>query len=150
MRGARQPQREGRLFQEFAGSVRIVGNQRLDPATQTFVARASLLQEGCTSAFFPLENSAIQRIVAEGQKEGVIVDVPFPQVMGVCGGSLAMPILIGGALLDNRAVEGPFAHLIEKCLIADAGIDERIDLALRAIALPHLATARTTKKRGRK
>jgi hypothetical protein len=64
---------------------------------------------------------------------------------------MIMPILIGGALLESGAVQGPAAKMIESCFIADAGIDQRIDLALKAITLPpkKAAAKRTTRKRAK-
>jgi AcrR family transcriptional regulator len=90
-----------------------------------------------------------QILVSEGQRQGRLVDIPFPQVIGLCGGSLVMPIVLGGAILEGGALAAPAAHLIEKCFLSDAGIDQRIDLALKALA-PEAPgkVKRTTKKRG--
>ncbi len=63
------------------------------------------------------------------------VAVPVPQVIGLCGGALVMPILLGGALLESGALEKPTAAAIEASFLTDAGIEQRIDLALRAISL---------------
>ena len=98
----------------------------------------------------PRHLGVLQLIVAEGQKQERFIDIPFPQVIGLCGGGMVMPILLGGALLESGALTGAMAHVIEKCFIADAGIDQRIDLALKALAPdPSAAAKRTTKKRGK-
>ena len=121
-----------------------------------FLARVftdALSGEQCAREFLrdnmPRHLGVVASIVAEGQKQGLIADLPFPQVLGLCGGSLAMPILLGGALLDAGALQGPTEQVIEKCFLADADIDQRIELALRAIVIERPAAKLTTRMRGR-
>ena len=121
-----------------------------------FLARVftdALSGEQCAREFLrdnmPRHIGVVAGIVAGGQKQGVIADIPFPQVLGLCGGSLVMPILIGGALLDAGALQDPTAQMIEKCFLTDAGIDQRIELALKAITVERAAPKRTTHKRGK-
>jgi hypothetical protein len=56
-----------------------------------------------------------------------------------------MPILIGGALLDAGTLQAPTAKLIEACFVTDAGIDQRIDLAVNAITAKEKTTTKTMK-----
>jgi hypothetical protein len=115
----------------------------------------ALSGEQCARQFLrdnmPRHLGVLHAIVSEGQKRGVFVDIAFPQVIGLCGGGMVMPILLGGALLESGTLSGPMARVIEQCFIADAGIDQRIDLALKAITLPpgKAAAKRTTRKRAR-
>ena len=60
-----------------------------------------------------------------------------------------MPILLGGALLESGALKPRMAQVIEQCFMTDAGIDQRIDLALKALAPEAVARQpRTRQKRG--
>ncbi len=137
-------------------ALRVLGRFMRD--NRPFLARVftdALSGEACARQFLrdnmPRHLGVLQMLVAEGQKQGSLVDIPFPQVVGVCGGSMVMPILIGGAMLDAGALRAPMAKVIEACFVTDAGIDQRIDLALKAITVaPKGAAARTTKKRAGK
>jgi AcrR family transcriptional regulator len=91
-------------------------------------------------------------LVQAAQKEGSVkADVPAPQLLGFCAGSLAMPILFGGAVLE-RGVGGPaVSQVIEGALLSDAALAQRIELALGAISNPQPAArpARTRKPKAR-
>jgi len=136
-------------------ALRVLGRFMRD--NRPFLARVftdALSGEQCARQFLrdnmPRHLGVLHGIVTEGQKRGAIVELPFPQVIGLCGGGMAMPILIGGALLESGTLHASTAQLIEKCFISDPGIDQRIDLALKALAPCKPAPAkRTTKKRGK-
>ena len=137
-------------------ALRVLGRFMRD--NRPFLARVftdALSGEECAREFLrdnmPRHLGVLHLLVAEGQQRGRLADIPFPQVIGLCGGSLTMPILLGGALLESGVLSGPMAKVIEQCFIADAGIDQRIDLALKAITLPpkKAAAPRTTRKRAK-
>jgi AcrR family transcriptional regulator len=137
---------------------RVLGRFARD--NRPFLARVftdALSGEQCAREFLrdnmPRHLGVLQKLVVEGQKAGLIVAIPFPQVVGLCGGALVMPILLGGALLESGALSHPVAGAVEASFLSDAGIDQRIDLALRAVtqappAAPPAAT-RKRKQRGR-
>ena len=75
-------------------------------------------------------------LIAAGQKEGSIRPIPAPQVLGFCAGSLAMPILFGGAVVERGAAGATHTRMIEAVLLSDAALDQRIELALAAISTP--------------
>ncbi len=135
-------------------ALRVLGRFARD--NRPFLSRLlidALSGEQCARQFLrdnmPRHLGVLQLLVNEGQKKGLLVDIPFPQVIGLCGGSLVMPIVLGGAMLEGGALTAPTARVIEKCFLSDAGIDQRIDLALKALAPDMPAAAkRTTKKRG--
>jgi len=135
-------------------ALRVLGRFARD--NRPFLSRVlvdALSGEQCARQFLrdnmPRHLGVLQLLVNEGQKQGSLVDIPFPQVIGLCGGSMVMPIVLGGAMLEGGALAAPTAHVIEKCFLSDAGIDQRIDLALKALAADMPAAAkRTTKKRG--
>ena len=128
-----------------------------------FLARLlsdALTGEQCARDFMrdnlPRHLNVLRGLIAKGQQEGVFVAVPVPQAMGLCAGSLAMPILAGGALMDSGQLEPATARMIETTLLTNDALDQRIDLALRALvqSQPEASAAkpakRTTTKRGSK
>ena len=137
-------------------ALRLLGRFMRD--NRPFLARVltdALSGEQCARQFLrdnmPRHIGVLHGLVTEGQKRGELIDIPFPQALGLCGGALTMPILLGGALLDSGALSAPTAQVIEKCFITDAGIDQRIDLALKALVIAPAPrrSPRTTKKRGK-
>ena len=89
-------------------------------------------------------------LVQQAQKEGSArADVPAPNLMGFCAGSLAMPILFGGAVVERGPAADATARLIEGTLLSDEALDQRIELALRAIA-PTQPPARKPRARAAK
>jgi len=88
----------------------------------------------------------LQAIIAQGQAQGRIVDLPVPQVIGMCAGSVAMPILFGGALIDGGELPAPMAKTLANSLLSDAAIDQRIDLALAAISAPRPISRKKVRK----
>ena len=92
-------------------------------------------------------------LVIAAQKAGEIGPIPAPQALGFCAGALAMPILFGGAVAESGALGTAGTKKIVDHLLTDAAIDQRIDLALAAIANPRpprKASRRTVVPRGRK
>lgn len=125
-----------------------------------FIARLmadALSGEACAREFLrdnlPRHLDVMRSVVAQGQKEGVFVPVPLPQAMGVCAGAMAMPILVGGAMIDSGMLDPATARMIEATLLSDAALDQRIELAVKAIHQPPAAASarakRTAKPRGK-
>jgi len=87
-------------------------------------------------------------LLEAAQKEGSVRStVPAPQLLGFCAGSLAMPILFGGAVVERAQAGAAHARMIEAALLTDAAIDQRIDLALAAIANPTQSAPPAKRKR---
>ena len=137
---------------------RVLGRFMRD--NRAFLARVlvdALSGEQCAREFLrdnmPRHLGVLQAFVAEGQKRGRLVDIAFPQVIGLCGGALTMPILLGGALLESGALAGPMAAVAQASFLTDAGIDQRIDLALKAVLragpTPTPGAPRKKKSRGK-
>jgi len=125
-----------------------------------FLARLladALAGEPCARDFLrdnlPRHLNLLRALIAKGQEEGVFEAVPLPQAMGVCAGSLAMPILAGGAMIDTKMLDPATAKMLEATLLTNEAIDQRIDLALKALTRAAAPTARparrTTKTRGK-
>jgi AcrR family transcriptional regulator len=119
-------------------AVRAIGRWVRD--NRRFIARMiadALGGEQCARDFLrdnlPRHFAVLQALIRQGQAEGRIVELPVPQVIGVCAGAVAMPILFGGALVDGGELPAPLAGSLADALLTDAAIDQRIDLALKAI-----------------
>lgn len=131
--------READPVVNLRNAFRVLGRFMRD--NRPFLARVftdALSGEQCAREFLrdnmPRHLGVLAKLVAEAQEKGRLAAIPFPQVIGLCGGALTMPILLGGALLDAGALAGPLAQAIEASFLTDAGIDQRIDLALKAIS----------------
>jgi len=123
-----------------------------------FLARVladALSGEDCARDFLrdnlPRHLNLLRALIAQGQKEGLIAAVPLTQAMGVCAGSLAMPILAGGAMIDSGMLEPATARALDATLLTNEAIDQRIEMALRAISADRDAKhgARGTRREAR-
>ena len=97
---------------------------------------------------FPRHLGVIHALIADAQQAGEIMPLPIPQAMGFCAGSLAMPILFGGAVLESGALPGEPGAALEAALLSDAALDQRIDLALAALTPPTGSPSRKVLPRG--
>jgi AcrR family transcriptional regulator len=120
-------------------AVRAIGRWVRD--NRRFLARVladALGGEKCAREFLrdnlPRHFAVLQMIITHDQEEGRIANLPVPQVIGMCAGSVAMPILFGGALIDGGDMPPAMAKSLSNALLSDAAIDQRIDLALAAIS----------------
>ena len=77
----------------------------------------------------PRHLTLLQGLIAHAQAVGELRAMPVPQAIGMCAGSIAAPILFAGAVEGERA-----GKALARALVSDAAIDERIELALRALA----------------
>lgn len=86
-------------------------------------------------------------LVELGQRRGLIAPMPVEQALGFCAGSLAMPIIFGGAVAESGGLPPRAARSLERRLLSDSAIDERIELALAAIGAVREPPAATKGKR---
>ena len=140
-------------------ALRVLGRFLRD--NRPFIARIfadALSGEPCARVFLkdnlPRHLGVLQVLIVVGQKAGLLRQLPVPQVIGTCAGALALPILIGGAMVESGALESSAARMLEATLLSDAAIDQRIDLVVAAISrstddsIP--AAKRTKRSRGQK
>ena len=85
---------------------------------------------------FPRHLRVIVGLVAAGQAAGELRPMAPIQAFAFCAGALGMPILIAGALADSPALDAAFKQDLRASVLTEAAIDERIDLALAALAAP--------------
>ena len=93
------------------------------------------------AANMPRHLGHMHALIEIGQARGELRAMPVPQALGFAAGALAMPILLGGAIVESGAL-GRGTKKLERTLLSDAAIDERIELALAAIASAPVAPAR--------
>jgi AcrR family transcriptional regulator len=89
----------------------------------------------------------MQALIQLGQKEGLLKPMPVAQALGFCAGSLAMPIVFGGAVAESGALGAAATRALEAQLLSNGAIDERIELALAAICADPGARPKTRKKK---
>ena len=93
----------------------------------------------------------MQQLIQMGQRQGVIKAMPIPQALGFCAGSLAMPIIFGGAVAETGVLKPAATRTLQSQLLSNAAIDERIEMALAAIAVapPCIRPGKATRKKKR-
>ena len=121
---------------------------------RAFLARVladALSGEACARDFLrdnlPRHLGVLSALIVQGQREGSFAQMPLPQALGMCAGSLAMPIFAAGAMIDSRMLAPATATMLEATLLGNEAIDQRIELALRAIEAPAAPRKRTTRTR---
>ena len=150
------------VYEEMYTQLTVVAQRREDLASPTLQLRATLRFMGrfvrvnrpvlarvladalCGEAIaqefiranFPRHLGIVRGLIAHAQQAGEMRALAVPQVMGFCVGSLAMPILVVGAAIDSGALDRGLATGLDASLLSDAALDERIDLALAALAVP--------------
>lgn len=83
----------------------------------------------------PRHFGMIVMLIAEGQKRGVIRAMAPQQALAFCAGAIGSPILLGGAMADSGVLPRAASRALSGALLSEAAIDQRIDLALAALAV---------------
>jgi len=96
---------------------------------------------------FPRHLGVVLKLIEAAQAEGRLRAMPPPQAMGICAGSVAMPIFFGGAVADSGVLGEAQSRALSAALLSDAAVDQRIDLALAAISQPPSAARKTAPRR---
>jgi AcrR family transcriptional regulator len=102
------------------------------------LARDAFAGEPAVVAFvktnLPRHLGLVGRLVAQGQREGVLRAVPLPQALSFIVGAMGAPILAGAALAESGLAPPDFAATFDADVLSDAALDERIDLVLAGLA----------------
>jgi AcrR family transcriptional regulator len=101
-----------------------------DALTGSAIAREFLREN------MPRHLGVMQALITLGQERGLIRPMPVAQAMGFCAGSLAAPIVFGGAVVEGGALGKAGSKALHDALLTDEAIDQRIELALAAIVIP--------------
>ncbi len=86
-------------------------------------------------ANMPRHVQVIVGLIAAGQQAGQLRAMPLPQAVAFLAGSVAAPVLIGGAIAERAIVPGVTRDLAA-VIASDAAIAERVDCALAGLAPP--------------
>ena len=129
----------GSALDVLRGALRFMGRfVRANRPVLTRVMADALCGDPIAAEFIgknvPRHLGLMQSLIEAGRKDGSIRDLPAPQLLGFCAGSLAMPILFGGAVIDRGGLPAPHAKALNDVLLSDEALDQRIDLALGAIS----------------
>jgi AcrR family transcriptional regulator len=119
---------------------KFIGRVLADAACGDPVAR-DFLKDNVPRHMRPLAG-----LIAEGQHSGAFRPMPVPQALGFCAGSLAMPLLVGGAIVEAGVLPRAAARAISAALLTNEAIEQRIELALNAIAMPAGSPAPAARK----
>lgn len=137
--------------EQLRAALRVLGRFLRD--NRPFLGRVladALAGEPRSHAFvrenLPRHVAVLRRLIEQAQAERALRAMPFAQALGICGGAMVLPILAGGAIADSGALGKRNARALDASLLSDAAIDERIDLALHAIARPAATRARAKAK----
>ena len=107
-----------------------------DPIARAFIAQNA-----------PRHLGILRQLLAQGQASGALRRLALPQALGICAGALATPILLGGAIVDSGVLPAASARELERTLLGNAAIDERIELALFSLCAPPRTPAKRPRAR---
>jgi len=131
--------REASAGEHLRSAFRVLGRFLRD--NRAFIARIladAMAGEAVARDFLrdnlPRHLAVLTQLIAAGQASGELRRMPTAQALGFCGGALAMPILVGGAISESGALPKAPARALAATLLANDAIDQRIDLALAALA----------------
>jgi AcrR family transcriptional regulator len=94
----------------------------------------------------PRHLALVAGLLEAAQREGSIAELPSVQRMAFIGGSVLLPVVLGGSLLEQvgapRALQRAFADQVA----SEAAIAQRVDLALAALARAPDAASRKARR----
>jgi len=96
-------------------------------------------------ANMPRHIGVIVGLVVAGQRAGELRPMPPPQALAFLAGSVAAPVLIGGAIAERALVPGVTIDLAA-LIASDAAIAERVECALAGLAIPASTPAKGSKR----
>lgn len=85
---------------------------------------------------FPRHLRVLAGLVAGGQAAGELRRMAPQQAVAFCAGAIGAPVLIGGAFAEIATLDPAVRRNLEAGVLSLGAIDERIDLALAALASP--------------
>jgi hypothetical protein len=84
---------------------------------------------------FPRHVTVLVGLIGAGQRRGALKPVPITQATAFIAGAVASPILIGSAMVEAGLAPPDVAARFTVDVLADAALDERIELALAGLAM---------------
>jgi AcrR family transcriptional regulator len=83
---------------------------------------------------FPRHVRVVFGLIKAGRAAGELRPLAPAQMLAFCAGSLAMPIVFGGTLADSGEIDLALVKSLRADVLSEKALDERIDLALAALA----------------
>lgn len=74
-------------------------------------------------------------LLGEAQERGEIQVLPIATAISFIAGAVVGPILISSPLTQQLPAESPVMYLIDQQILSDSALEQRISLALRALAV---------------
>lgn len=96
---------------------------------------------------FPRHLRVILALVAAGQAAGELRRMAPVQAVAFCAGAIGAPVLVGGAIAESASLDPALRRQLEAGILSQKAIDERIDLAIAALATPAPRSRRKGGKR---
>ena len=85
-------------------------------------------------ANFPRHAGLVAGLILAGQQGGRFRKLPIAQAVAFVAGAIAAPILVGSAIAEGGLAPPGLARAFEADVLADAALDERIELVLAGLA----------------
>jgi AcrR family transcriptional regulator len=82
----------------------------------------------------PRHIGVLKELIRAGQAQAAFRSIPLTQAVVFLFGSVAAPILVGGALASRDLAPRPLARAFESDVLSDEAIDQRIEMALLGLA----------------
>jgi len=84
-------------------------------------------------ANFPRHGLIVAGLVRRCQAEGRLADLPMPVAMSTIMAVVAFPTLVAESLSKVKFAGFPRRKLFDKALLTDKALEQRVDLALKAV-----------------
>ncbi|MEO8627863.1 MAG: TetR/AcrR family transcriptional regulator [Betaproteobacteria bacterium] len=126
-------------LESLRGALRVLGRfGRKNRVLMVTLVSEAMAGEALPAAFLranlPRHITIIAQLVARAQRDGSIVKAPVPAVLAFLMGSVAAPLLLGSAITRHGVLPPETAALIEKSVLSERALDQRIEFALRGLA----------------
>jgi AcrR family transcriptional regulator len=82
----------------------------------------------------PLHSGVIAQLIAAGQEAGVLQKMPLPQALSFLAGAVAFPSIMVTLATDQKIVPASFLTRLDKDVLSDAAIVQRVDMAIRGLS----------------
>ncbi|CAN5446504.1 hypothetical protein BH11PSE11_BH11PSE11_30940 [soil metagenome] len=86
-------------------------------------------------ANIPRHIGVVGSLISEAQRAGDISKAPLTQVIAFLAGSIMVPVLLGGALLESGMLPGTIGASLKSGVLSERALNQRIEFALRGLAV---------------
>lgn len=82
----------------------------------------------------PLHLGVMAQLIDAGQKTGALQKMPLPQALSFLAGAVAFPSIMMTLATDQHLVPAAFLTRLDKDVLSDAAIAQRVDMAIRGLS----------------